>query len=547
MSYEIDTTGWRVLWLSTLLAISPYGTAETGVRTVPQFLTMEELIELSDTPQPIGALREKVDALLNTPFVDNGFLASGTAKRPEVPAVGPVMRVAAWNIERGSNFDLIQMAFSDPEALAKVAVERNAAVEEKHRAKPEEIADVRLESEHLQQSDVIILNEVDLGMGRTDYRDVAKDLAKALGMSYAYGVEFIEVDKIYLGLEELRPPKNDKDVEERFTRDVAVDRNLYKGLHGTAILSRYPIRSARNIRLKPCYEWYEKEKKEISELEKGRRIASKNVFLERIAREVRHGNRFALVAELEVPESPTGVVTVVGVHLENKCRPTCRKEQMEELLLQLQPVQGPLVMGGDLNSTGSDGAPMSIGREIKKRVRNPGFWAGQAISWFSPVAFPNLVIGSTNYIKNYQDPTALSIPLIAVNREARLFEKLEKFRFADGGSFDFGGTRMKSSNGREGTLSNSNERAAKGFTPTFEFERDFGGVVGQLRLDWLLVKPAVYGQNHALHFAPWFGATLDHLNEAFPGQISDHHPISVDLPLKNRAPNTLFRSDPPSQ
>ena len=102
---------------------------------------------------------------------------------------------------------------------------------------------------------------------------------------------------------------------------------------------------------------------------------------------------------------------------------------------------------------------------------------------------------------------------------------------------------MKSTNGREGTLSNSNERAAKGFTPTFEFERDFGGVIGQLRLDWLLVKPAVYGQNSALHFAPWFGATLDHLNEAIPGQISDHHPITVDLPLKNKAPNTLFRGN----
>jgi endonuclease/exonuclease/phosphatase family metal-dependent hydrolase len=513
----------------------------SGQMPGPQLLTMEELIELSDTPEPTSALKGKVEALLNTPVVNNEHLVKGQVKRPSMPAVGPVLRVAAWNIERGSNFDLIRMAFSDPEGLAKAVAERNAAVEEKHRAKEEEIVDARPQAEHLMNSDVIILNEVDWGMGRTNYRDVAKDLAQALGMSYAYGVEFIEVDKIYLGLEELDAP--DEKSKEKFKQDVAVDRNLYKGLHGTAILSRYPIRSAKNIRLKPCYDWYGKEKKDISEIEKGKRVASKKVFLERIAREVRHGNRFALVAELEVPDAPGGVLTAVAVHLENKCKPSCRKDQMEELLPRLQAIQGPVVMGGDLNSTGSDGAPTSIGRELKKRLRNPDFWAGQAISWFSPIALPNLMIGSTNYFKNYQDPTAFSIPLVAANKEAGLFDLMEKFRFADGGSFDFGGVRMKSRNGREGTLSNSNERAAKGFTPTFEFERDYGGMIGQLRLDWLLVKPAVLEQNHALHFAPWYGATLDHLNEAIPGQISDHHPISVDLPLTNRPPNPLYRSD----
>jgi endonuclease/exonuclease/phosphatase family metal-dependent hydrolase len=340
-------------------------------------------------------------------------------------------------------------------------------------------------------------------------------------------------------LEELHAPE--EKLKEQFLKDLAVDPSRYKGLHGTAVLSRYPIRSAKNMRLKVCHDWFADEKK-VSELEKGKRLASENVFLEKISREVRHGNRFALVVELEVPESPTGLVTVVAVHLENKCRPTCRKEQLEELLVQLQAIKNPLVMGGDLNTTGADGAPTSIGREIKKRVRNPNFWASQAISWFSPIALPNLFIGSANYVKNYQDPTAVSVPLVAVNREARLFDKLEKFRFDDGGSFDFAGYKMRSINGREGTLADSNERAAKGFTPTFEFRRDYKGLVGQLRLDWLLVKPAVHQGNHPLHFTPWYGRTLDHLNEAVPGQISDHHPITVDLALSEKSPNALFRS-----
>lgn len=45
-----------------------------------------------------------------------------------------------------------------------------------------------------QHADVIILNEVDLGMKRTEYADVAHELAEAGGMNYAFGIEFVEVD-----------------------------------------------------------------------------------------------------------------------------------------------------------------------------------------------------------------------------------------------------------------------------------------------------------------------------------------------------------------
>ena len=60
----------------------------------------------------------------------------------------------------------------------------------------------------LRQSDVIVLNEVDWGVKRTDYRDVARDLASALGMNYAYGVEFVEVDPLVLGTETFEGVKN---------------------------------------------------------------------------------------------------------------------------------------------------------------------------------------------------------------------------------------------------------------------------------------------------------------------------------------------------
>lgn len=46
------------------------------------------------------------------------------------------------------------------------------------------------------------MNEVDLGLKRTEYRDVARNLARALGMNNVFGVEFVEVDRVSdLGIE----------------------------------------------------------------------------------------------------------------------------------------------------------------------------------------------------------------------------------------------------------------------------------------------------------------------------------------------------------
>jgi len=34
------------------------------------------------------------------------------------------------------------------------------------------------------------------GIKRTDYRDIAKELTHSLGMNYAFGVEFVDVDRL---------------------------------------------------------------------------------------------------------------------------------------------------------------------------------------------------------------------------------------------------------------------------------------------------------------------------------------------------------------
>ena len=66
-------------------------------------------------------------------------------------------RIVSWNIEKGIKFDKI----------AKILCEKIPA-------------------------DIYALQEVDIHVYRSKYRDVAADLASALGMSYVFGIEFRE-------------------------------------------------------------------------------------------------------------------------------------------------------------------------------------------------------------------------------------------------------------------------------------------------------------------------------------------------------------------
>jgi hypothetical protein len=111
---------------------------------------------------------------------------------------------------------------------------------------------------------------------------------------------------------------------------------------------------------------------------------------------------------------------------------------------------------------------------------------------------------------------------------------LKDFRFADGNSFDFRGERERSIGEKDDPLANSNERGDKGFVTTFEVERTIS-FVGKFKLDWFFVKPPAltdpYAKDAPHRFAPHFGRTLKALNDAPKERISDHAPITVDLPL----------------
>ena len=145
-----------------------------------------------------------VDALQRLiPEIDEIEVWNGAA--PARP--GKSLRVVAWNMERGRHWE----------------------------------GGVRLirESEALRDPDILLMGEMDLGMARSANAHTTRELAKALGMNYAYGVEFLEL--------------TGGEIEER---------KLYPGedewgYHGNAILSRYPLRNVRMLRFPGIEKWYE--------------------------------------------------------------------------------------------------------------------------------------------------------------------------------------------------------------------------------------------------------------------------------------------------
>ena len=495
----------------------------------PDLFTFGELVDLEKNDPPSPVLAEKLEHLLNTPFLSNeAYFKGAKPKHPSSPELGPLLRAICWNIERGIHFDQIRIALSEPGKFDQVLAEKKDP--ESKPLTSDQLKVVKQQLDVLQPADVLILNEVDYGVTRTDYRDVARDLAKALNMNYAYGVEFLELDPLNLGLEKVE--LEDKEAQAAIQKSFDADKSRYLGMHGTAVLSRYPIRKASLRPLSVCYDWYASEKKEISKLEAGRRKGANVAFMERIAREIRRGGRTVLFVELAVPESPTGALTVVAPHLENKCKPGCRAKQAMQILDWIRTDHNPVILGGDLNTTGTDNAPVSVSKVLTDRVKDYDKWAIQAVKWSTGA--PTILLMPVNMMRNKNDPTGFDVPVVSRKKEAKLFEESNKFRFDDGHVFDFRGEDERSAEGRGGTLSDSNQRSGKGFRYTFALAKTYGGLFGEYKLDWFFVKGLATDSRKPggkYQFAPHFARTLTELNSGPEESLSDHAPITVDLPL----------------
>ena len=157
------------------------------------------------------------------------------------------------------------------------------------------------------QPDLCVFQEVDLGARRTQARDVARDLAEATGMNYAFAAEFRELSQ--------------------GTPDGAA-------YHGQATLTSLPIRSSRMLRFTHQSGFWKPNPLMISKLP---------LFQRRV------GGRIALVTELDNGGKP---LVVYNLHLESRDGEQLRLEQLNEVLADAEryPAGTPVILAGDLNT-----------------------------------------------------------------------------------------------------------------------------------------------------------------------------------------------------
>lgn len=186
-----------------------------------------------------------------------------------------VYRVVAWNIERGMRFD--------------------------------GVLDTLKSHQDLSSADFFCLTETDIGMSRTQNRNVAHDLALQLKMNYFYGNSYINLCK-------------------GNTIESHIEGKNEKGMHGNAFLSRYPI---ENLRLVPL----------------------KNGKDKMCGHEKRLGHQNALVVDVILPQRK---VTMVVAHLDAHASQRHRGLQMKTILESINNNPYPVIVAGDLNTSGYD-------------------------------------------------------------------------------------------------------------------------------------------------------------------------------------------------
>ncbi len=170
---------------------------------------------------------------------------------------------------------------------------------------------IRLFKKHpvLKRADVLLISESDRGCPRTNYRNVSRELAAAIGMNYVYGVEFIEL------------PGN-----------AASDKNTRKAPceHGNSIMSRYPLSNVREIRHRKSASWY------IPPEKRGK------------GSQPRLGGRMAIAADIVIAGRP---VRFYAVHFESGFNDDdIRADEAAELIEDAAGFDGPVIIGGDMNT-----------------------------------------------------------------------------------------------------------------------------------------------------------------------------------------------------
>lgn len=223
----------------------------------------------------------------------NKVINGGFKTDPGQPWSRDYIRIVSWNIERGLQFPAIVDFLSSIEA------------------------------------DLILLQEVDRNARRTQYRDVACELARSLGLNYVFGTEFQELSE----------------GSER-----------WPAYHGLATLSPWPLTNGRIVRFRhqSCFwepRWY---------------VPSIGLFQRRL------GGRITLVSDALIYRER---LTSYNLHLESRGKQVLRLQQLREALgdSKRRTDSSLVVLGGDfnLNAGNGDAAGMLRGGGFYDAVRLP--------------------------------------------------------------------------------------------------------------------------------------------------------------------------------
>jgi endonuclease/exonuclease/phosphatase family metal-dependent hydrolase len=155
------------------------------------------------------------------------------------------------------------------------------------------------------EADILLLQEVDLHVRRTHFRDIACDLAKSLSMNYVFGKEFEELG--------------------------AGTRNT-PAYHGAATLSPWPLLNGRVMRFRRQSDFW-----------------NPRWYIPRTAQfQRRRGGRIGLAADAWIESRR---IITYNLHLESRGDDDLRLQQLGEVLAEArQPSDSSLtIVGGDFN------------------------------------------------------------------------------------------------------------------------------------------------------------------------------------------------------
>ncbi len=238
---------------------------------------------------------------------------------------------------------------------------------------------IRVLTEHprLRDSELLLLTELDYGMARTENRFVARDIAEALQMNYAFAPCYLSLVK-------------------GSGAEVRVAGENTQALHGNALFSRHRLLRAHSI---PLPNGKDKMR----------------------GKEKRLGCQRVVIADVD---HPLGMFRAVSLHLDAHSTQKHRHRQMRLVLDHLETLAPrlPILIGGDWNTSGYNSkralytiagfwrrVAMGVGHVLRNHYLHPERWFERDLfreltqRGFAYEEFNEMGVGTLHYdVKNIE-------------------------------------------------------------------------------------------------------------------------------------------------